>query len=309
MNGFPSFYDPKRVGGLAYPNLELIAQEAGRAGLRSVEHDTQNVQLLLIDMQVAFCHERSSLYVPGAQDDVRRVIEFIYRNAERISQITCSQDSHYPFQIFHAAWWADAEGNQPPPFTIISMEDVESQRWRPLRDVEWSREYVQRLEAEAKKQLTIWPYHAMLGSMGHSVDPELWSAIFWHALARKSQPAWWRKGSVPRTEHYSILRPEIHVTGHPQGGLNTDFVDALDEYDFVVIAGEASSHCVLESVSDMVEVFRHTPEKLDRIFILRDCMSPLRHPNVDFEAHARAEFARYEKQGVRFINSTDPLPF
>lgn len=309
MAKLPAFYDAKRIGTLFYPDVARIAAEAEREGLKPVAEDELGVQLLLIDMQVSFCHERGSLHVPGATEDVRRVIEFIYRNAERISQITCTLDSHYPFQIFHALWWIGADGKHPPPFTIITAADVDAGRWRPLRDEEWSRAYVHRLEDEAKKQLTIWPYHAQIGSIGHSLDPELWSAIFWHSVARQSQPTWWRKGSIPRTEHYSILRPEIHVPGDPRGGLNSDFVDMIDEYDYVVIAGEAASHCVLESVADMIEVFRHMPEKLERIFILRDCMSPVRHPTIDFGEVSRRQFAVYEKQGPRFIDSTDPFPF
>lgn len=309
MDRFPAFYDSKRIGTLFYPDQARIAEEAGRAGLTDASGDDPRVHLLLIDMQVTFCHEQGALYVPGAREDLRRVIEFIYRNAARISQITCSLDSHYPFQIFHPSWWADAEGNPPPPFTIITPEDVHSGKWHPLREEEWSREYVRRLKKEAKKELTIWPYHAMVGDVGNAVDPELWSAIFWHSLARQCQPTWWRKGSIPRTEHYSILRPEIHVPGHPQGGLSSDFVDMIDEYDYVLIAGEAESHCVLESVADMVEVFKHSPEKLERIYILRDCTSPVAHPMMDFHEIARKEFAKYEKLGARFINSTDPLPF
>lgn len=309
MATIPSFYDPSRIGTLFYPDAGSIAAEAEQAGLPPADHDDPRVQLLLIDMQVDFCHERGALHVPGSRDDIRRVIEFIYRNAERITQITCTLDSHVPFQIFHPSWWADAEGNHPAPFTIIQASDVDGGRWRPLRDEAWSREYVHRLQQEAKKQLTIWPYHVPIGGIGNALDPELWSAVFWHAVARRCQPTWWTKGSIPRTEHYSALRPEIHVTGHPQGGLSTDFVDMIDEYDHVLIAGEAESHCVLETVEDMVEIFKHTPERLARVFVLRDCMSPVMHPEVDFHAIALKQFAAYEKQGARFIKSTDPLPF
>ncbi len=97
----PTFYDPERIGTLFYPDLQAIAAEAARAGLKPVREDDIRIHLLLIDMQVTFCHEKGALYVPGALDDLRRLIEFIYRNAERISHITCSLDSHNPFQIFH----------------------------------------------------------------------------------------------------------------------------------------------------------------------------------------------------------------
>jgi nicotinamidase-related amidase len=305
----PDFYDPRRIGQLFYPDVATIAVQAEAAGLPPAEEDTTQVLLLIIDMQVDFCHAGGALYVPGALDDLRRLIEFIYTHAERISHITCSLDSHYPFQIFHPAWWVDAHGKHPAPFTIISAEEVEQGRWRPLFKPEWSSQYVQRLQEDAKKQLTIWPYHVPIGGVGNALDPELWSAVFWHSLARKSQPTWWTKGSIPQTEHYSILKPEIETPDEPQGTLSTGFVRALAEYDALLIAGEAESHCVLETAEDLVEAFQGRPDQLSKIHILQDCTSPVRHPEVDFHAMAQQRFSEYEKVGLRFINSTDPLPF
>ncbi len=306
---FPDFYDPNRIGRLFYPDVAAIAAQAEAAGLPPAEDDMTKVLLLIIDMQVDFCHEQGTLYVPGALDDIRRLIEFLYRNAERISHITCSLDSHYPFQIFHPAWWADADGRHPAPFTIISAEDVEGGKWLPLFRTEWSTRYVKSLQQEAKKQLTIWPYHVPIGAVGNALDPELWSAVFWHSIARKSQPTWWTKGSIPQTEHYSILKPEIEVPQEPQGSLSSDFIQTLADYDFLIIAGEAESHCVLETAEDLVEVFRDRPDQLARIILLKDCTSPVVHPEVDFHAIAQERFADYEKLGLRFISSTDPLPF
>jgi nicotinamidase/pyrazinamidase len=305
---FPKFYDPNRIGSLFYPDVSTIAAQAESAGLAPAEEDMVKVLLLIIDMQVDFCHQGGTLFVPGAPADVRRLIEFIYRNAERISHITCSLDSHYPFQIFHPAWWVDIDGKHPPPFTIISTQDVEGGKWRPLFKADWSTRYVKRLQLEAKKQLTIWPYHVPIGAVGNALDPELWSAVFWHSIARRSQPTWWTKGSIPQTEHYSIVKPEIEVPEEPQGTLSTDFIQALEEYDYLVIAGEAESHCVLETAEDLVRVFRDRPDQLNKILLLKDCTSPVVHPEVDFHAIARARFAEYEKLGLRFIDSTDPLP-
>ena len=309
MADFPDFYDPNRIGKLFYPDASTIAAQAESAGLPPAERDGVKLLLLIIDMQVDFCHAGGTLYVPGAPDDIRRLIEFLYRNAERISHITCSLDSHYPFQIFHPAWWVDANGKHPAPFTIISAEEVEAGKWRPLFDAEWSAQYVQRLGEQAKKQLTIWPYHVPIGAVGNALDPELWSAVFWHSIARRSQPTWWTKGGIPRTEHYSILKPEIEVPGEPQGTLSTDFIQSLTEYDYMLIAGEAESHCVLETAEDLVKVFRNRPDQLGKIHILRDCTSPVVHQEVDFHAIAQERFAEYEKLGLRFIDSTDPLPF
>jgi nicotinamidase-related amidase len=304
MPPFPSFYDSQRIGALFHPDVARIAAEAAAAALPPSSEDARTVHLLLIDMQVDFCHPSGSLYVPGALGDVQRTVEFIYRNAAHITQITCSLDSHLPSQIFSPNWWADGDGNHPAPFTIVSEEDVQSGRWQPLVEPEWSRAYVARLERDHKKLLTIWPYHVLIGSPGHMLDPELWSAVFWHSIARKTHPVWMHKGSIPLTEHYSIVQPEVLVPGVPGGGRNQAFLDELAEADLIVVAGEAMSHCVLETMEDLVEEFADQPEVLRKVLFLRDCTSPVVHPEIDFGAIAAARLAEFEQMGVRMVDST-----
>jgi nicotinamidase-related amidase len=166
---------------------------------------------------------------------------------------------------------------------------------------------VRRLQREAKKQLTIWPYHVPIGGVGNALDAELWSAVFWHAVARRSPPVWWTKGSLPHTEHYSILKPEIETADEPSSGLNRDFISSIEAFDALVIAGEAASHCVLETVEDLVEVFRLRPEHLAKIRILTDCTSPVRHPQIDFHAIAQGRFKEFESMGVKLTTSRAPL--
>lgn len=308
MSNFPKIYDPSRIGTLHYPDVAAIAAEAGNTNLKPATQDKQNIHLVIIDMQVDFCHPDGSLFVPGAVEDIQRTIEFIYNNAERITNITCSLDSHLPHQIFHPAWWADANGNHPAPFTLISYDDIKNGKWRPLVAPVQSTNYVKKLEQDAKKTLTIWPYHVMIGSIGNALDPELFTAVMWHSLARKTQPTWLTKGSIPLTEHYSIIQPEVPVPNHPMGGKNKAFLDTLSDADIVVVAGEAESHCVLETVEDLVEDFSTKPDALQKIYFLRDCTSPVLHPDIDFHAIAMKRFAEFEKQGVNFIDSTDQLP-
>ncbi len=307
MHSFPTFYDPARIGTLFYPDVGAIASEAGGAGLAPAASDQHKTHLVIIDMQVDFCHNDGNLHVPGALGDIRRLVEFIYRNAERITNITCSLDSHLPFQIFHPAWWADANGQHPAPFTMITWADIKAGVWRPLIAPSASTNYVKQLEQGAKKTLTIWPYHTLIGNIGSQLDQELWSAIFWHALARKTQPTWLTKGSIPLTEHYSIVQPEVPVPSHPLGGKNKPFLDTLANADTVIIAGEAESHCVLESVEDIVEDFGHNPDALRKIYFLRDCTSPVLHPDVDFHGIALQRFAEFERMGVNFVDSDQVL--
>src|SRR5690606_17120927 len=181
--------------------------------------------------------------------------------------------------------------------------------WRPLVAPEQSVAYVQKLEQAAKKVLTIWPYHVLIGGPGQALDPELFTAVLWHSLARKTQPNWLNKGTIPLTEHYSIIQPEVPAPNHPLGSKNSQLLDNLAQADIILVAGEAESHCVLETVEDMVEDFATRPNALQKLYLLQDCMSPVVHPEIDFHAIAQARFADFKEQGVHFINSTDPLPF
>ena len=109
------------------------------------------------------------------------------------------------------------------------------------------------------------------------------------------------KGSEPRTEHYSNIQPEIHVPGSPQGGKNQALLDTLAAADLVVIAGEASSHCVLETVEDLVNEFSGQPGMLEKFLVLQDCTSPVAHPEIDFGALAEQRLA--VALGLRLANS------
>ena len=303
----PSFYDPARVGTLFYPDKDAIADAAAYADLPPVVEGDSYVHLLLIDMQIDFCHKNGSLYVPGAEDDIRRTIEFIHANAEKIGKITCSLDSHVPQQIFSPNWWVDAAGRNPDPYTVISADDVVAGQWVPLRMPAWSQKYVQELERLAKKQLVVWPYHVLIGSLGHALDPELWSTVAWHSLARSVEPQWVLKGSIPETEHYSIIQPEISVPGEVGAAKNQTLLNELATADAVYIAGEAESHCVLETVADIATEFSSAPGFLQKVHLLEDCTSPVVHPEIDFHAIAQERFSELAGAGLKLVDSTDLL--
>ncbi len=298
------FYDSQKIGTLFYPDMFSIERDALSAELSPTATATKNVHLVLIDMQVDFCHEQGQLYVPGALGDIRRVCEFVLANAAEITQITATLDSHLPFQIFHPPWWVDAEGNHPAPFTLITHADVLAGKWHATLLPEYSIEYTRKLEEDAKKVLTIWPYHTLIGSMGTALDPMLWSVIMWHSLAREAQPNWVIKGTLPQTEHYSAIQPEIPLPNHPSAGRDKAFLAKLDASDVIIIAGEAESHCVLATVADLVAHYAEQPERLRSIYVLQDCMSPVLHPEIDFHALAWEQYRQFAEMGVNFVASS-----
>ncbi len=300
----PSFYDPTTVGTMYTPDTLQAVDEGRKSALSPARKDEKRIALLLIDMQVDFIHTDGALSVSGAIDDTRRIVEWMYANLGHITTIAASLDSHLPIQIFSPAWWIDTNGNHPKPYTVITNADLEAGTWRPLYEPDWSHTYTEKLEEQAKKQLMVWPYHTLTGTPGHNLTPALYEAIAFHSSARTTQPVLLQKGSEPLTEHYSILEPEVKLVGKNALNFNRPFLELLAQHDLIYIAGQAKSHCVLETVSSMMR-YEDSPQMVRKIRLLTDGMSSVQHPTIDFDAHANETFERFSKNGLTMTTTTE----
>jgi nicotinamidase-related amidase len=331
MLPIPPSFEPDSVGELRRVPYERLAGEAERwardHSLQPVSEDRFRLCLLAVDVQNTFCLPGFELFVAGrsgtgAVDDNRRLCEFIYRNLDAITHVIPTLDTHEAVQIFHPIWLLDADGNHPPPYTLVSADDVETGRWKvnPAvaeivgRDHAYLERhllhYTRELERGGKYNLTVWPYHAILGGVGHALVPAVEAALFFHTLARFAQPRLEIKGQNPLTEHYSILGPEV-TTGPDRdqiGERNHGLVDHLVNFDAVVIAGQAKSHCVAWTVEDLLEAQGRERHLAERVYLLEDCTSPVVVPGaVDYTDEADAAFERFAEAGIHVVRSTEPL--
>jgi nicotinamidase-related amidase len=324
----PPHFDPERVGEVWRVPYEDRAREARtwaeEHDVRAAADDSPRICLLAVDVQNTFCIPEFELFVggrsgAGAVDDNRRLCEFLYRNLGAITQIFPSLDTHHAMQVFHAIWLVDEEGNHPDPYTLVPPEEVERGRWRFNEavaeaigiDSGYARRhlehYTRALAAGGKYNLTIWPYHAMLGGIGHALVSAVEEAVFFHGVARYSRPEFQVKGDNPLTEHYSMLGPEVTEgpDGDVLGGPNTALIEKLLEFDAVVVAGQAKSHCIAWTIDDLLDQARHLAE---RTYLLEDCTSPVVVPGVvDYTDEADAAFERYAGAGMHVVRSTTPI--
>ena len=82
--------------------------------------------------------------------------------------------------------------------------------------------YTRALAEGGKYDLTVWPFHAMLGGIGHALVSAVEEAVFFHTAARRSQPLFESKGENALTEHYSALGPRCSRTSRGNhSGLGT----------------------------------------------------------------------------------------
>ncbi|MFN6197017.1 MAG: isochorismatase [Dolichospermum sp.] len=330
----PPHFNPAKVGEIWRVPYQKIAAEAETYAVQQQIQpsalDKNRVCLLLIDVQNTFCIPDFELFVggqtgTGAVEDNQRLCAFIYRNLGVITKIIPSLDTHTTMQIFHPIFWINTQGEHPTPAaTNITVTDIEKGIWQVNPAVANSITngdydllgkqafyYVQQLSQNGKYPLTVWPYHSMLGGIGHALVASVEEAVFFHSIVRKSQTQFELKGENPLTENYSILRPEILTgfNGQPIGQKNTSLIQQLLEYDAVIIAGQAKSHCVAWTIDDLFTEIQQVDSTLTRkIYLLEDCTSPVVVPGVvDYTEQANNIFARFAAAGMHIIQSTQEL--
>ncbi|MGD1941815.1 MAG: isochorismatase [Leptolyngbyaceae cyanobacterium] len=326
----PDFFDRQKVDQVYRVPYQSRAAEARtwaeQQGIVAASHDRFRICLLLIDVQNTFCLPEFELFVGGrtglgAVEDNQRLSQFIYENLGSLTVIAPTLDTHTAAQIFHPLFWVDADGHPPAPMTMINHDAVVAGQWRVNPEMapymaasdlqKFALHYTQRLTADGKYPLTIWPYHSMLGGIGHALASTIEEACFFHSIARHSPTRYEIKGGNPLTENYSVLSPEVleDETGSAIAAKNTAFTDELLTYDAIVVAGQAKSHCVAWSVDDLLsEITQRDPALAQKVYLLEDCTSPVVVPDVvDFTDAADAAYQRFAEAGMHRVTTQTPL--
>ena len=328
----PAHFEPGSVARVFRVPYEDRAAEARRWAdshqITPAADDALRTALLLVDVQNTFCLPEFELFVGGrsgrgAVEDSERLCTFLYRHLARVTQVVVTLDTHTAVQIFHPVFWVGEGGEHPDPHTVISLEDVASGRWRvnprvapavaPAPDFDvahWALHYVRQLHEGGQYPLVVWPYHSMVGGIGHAMVSAVEEAVFFHSIARHSPTRIEIKGLNPLTENYSALRPEVaeDAAGFPVGELNRALVDHLLSFDAVIVAGQAKSHCVAWTVEDLLREIRKRDGRLaHRVFLLDDCTSAVVVPGVaDFTGPAEEAYVRFAEAGMHRTLSTTP---
>jgi nicotinamidase-related amidase len=200
----PPHFEPERVGEVWRVPYEERASNAaaGRThtAIGPAADDSAAIALVLVDVQNTFCLPDFELFVArDAVDDSRRICEFVYRKPRRDHADRPTLDTHQATQIFHALWLVDGDGGtrpvharlggrrrarrlalQPGGGRALGIEPERGQRHCSTTS---------RTRAGGKYALTIWPYHAMLGGIGHALVSAVEEAVFFHTSRGRASRA------------------------------------------------------------------------------------------------------------------------
>jgi nicotinamidase-related amidase len=330
----PDLFKPDRAADIWEPKMSAIEDAARQwAADDGVEHhgqDAVKVALVPIDVQLSFCNPNFELFVggrsgTGAIEDCKRTARFIYENLHVITKIFPTLDTHVAIQIFFRSYWINEKGEKPVGnATVITLDDVIRKKWRPdpaialplfsgnaIEMERYTQHYVRTLTDAGKYPLTVWDYHCELGTIGHTMVPLVFEAIWFHSVARRNQIGWKVKGESPYTEAYGPWAPEV-TTDHRNRMVvqpDVDMIDLVLTHDVIAFLGQAKSHCVAWAIDQVLNrIAAKDPSLAKKVYIIEDCTSPVVVPGIiDFTDKADKAIERFRDAGMHVVTSLTPI--
>lgn len=283
--------------------------------------------LLIVDAQNDF-HPGGSLAIPTANDDAKRIAKLISEQGHKIDRIIATMDTHQKLHIAHPSFWLSPSGEHPPPFTIISSEDLKNGKWKPRPDFKippdnkkilvdpevfssynnitdsngnldlgkYCIEYATQLEKKGRFQICVWPEHCLLGSEGHAVVPVIRDALSEWSEKTGGSVEWVLKGQTLLTEMYSALEADVPV--NKETSFNEELQESIRISGALLVCGQAMSHCVNYTLRDIVS--RLDSRQIPNVTLLTDCASAV----PGFEESAKDFMNDMESAGVQLKLST-----
>ena len=192
------------------------------------------------------------------------------------------------------------------PFTPITAEQVRAGTFLPRDAAGLPRTlaYLDALESRGRYTHMVWPVHCEVGSWGHGVHADVLAACGAWQQERQRAVLNVFKGTNPWTEHYSAIEAEVPDPADPDTARNTRLLAALDAADLLLIAGEASSHCVratTEHILAYLPRLQAAGARPGHIVLLTDCMSPV----SGFETQHQGFLDAMRTQGVQLAKSSE----
>ena len=233
----------------------------------------KKIHLLAIDVQNDFCNPLGTLYVKGADEDTIRLSIMVESLWKQINGIHVTLDSHHTIDIAHSIFWINDNGDNPPPFTIISEKEVADGVWKTANpDHQFKAiKYVEALSKNGRYPICVWPEHTILGTVGWTIaSPFNYSLSKWSQSTLKNVD-YHLKGLNMFTEHYSAFKADVIDENDPSTLPNVELINQLINADEILVAGQARSHCVNHSVRDLIEALGGKSAR--KFVLLTDTMS------------------------------------
>lgn len=215
--------------------------------------------LIIVDPQNDFVSPEGSLFVPGSEEMIENVCQFIANHGNELADIVVTQDSHHAYHVGHQCYWQETH----ELFSQISATDIETGKATPINPQHKERTLQ---GARLLGNITIWPQHCVQGTWGWCFPEKLNQVLAQWEISRGGHH-WIReeKGFDATYEAYSIFT-EQKITGKPSCASWRSC-----DYDKIYIAGVAKDVCVANTVNDMMNF----PKYYGKLVFLNSALATL----------------------------------
>lgn len=251
------------------------------------------IQLSIIDAQNSFLDLPESYrpiitsgplagtrYIPpmavsGGHQDCLTIASVIRILCRKLTSIEVFMDTHQVLDMDHYGFWVKADGSALTTPTRITLDDVKSGRYLPRMNdkLDYIIDYLERLPSVGTDAIYVWPEHCVWGTFGHNLHADIQEAVREWSLQTLEYPEYILKGHHPFTENYSGLKAVLPYADVPESQLRSASIEKYRENDITIFVGEASTHCVPDTILDAVKVLLAENFDFSRFVILTDCMS------------------------------------
>ena len=162
--------------------------------------------------------------------------------------------------------------------------------------------YLEMLEKQGEFPHCIWPEHCIIGTYGCAIDTMINGALREWVLGGSDARFvnYINKGTHPMTEHFGAFKAQVAIQGVKESSVNIELIDSLNRYDVIYLAGQAKSHCVANSLKQIMDL---APVVAKKFVVLEDTMS-----NVPgFETLADPIYNKAKEEGIRFTTTTEEI--
>ena len=150
------------------------------------------------------------------------------------------------------------------------------------------------------RQPLIWPPHCLIGTPGNNVHDILRPAFQAWETSKLRTIDYVTKGSNPWTEHYSAVQADVPDPEDPSSQINTGLIATLERADIILVAGEAGSHCLANTVRDIANNFGDD-SYVQKLVLLEDATSPV----PTFEKFQEDFISEMVQKGMKIAKTTE----
>lgn len=208
--------------------------------------------LIIVDLQYDFCDKNGSLYVPGAENAVQGIWEFIKEHHKELERIVFSWDYHPTDHCSLASAWKTRAGEDVKPGTVITAKSIINGEFSYRYDAiqaEKILQYIQDLEQLGYNH-TVWPDHCTTEEGRRlMIDHDELNTKYPKIIISN-----FYKGMQPIDESYSILN-NASLDLESQEGLGTIIINSgfllLENYNKIYVAGVAKDYCVYHTLRSL----------------------------------------------------------